>query len=83
MGDQVKIMQTQMEELKRDFNNNFELLLAKLNEKTSSFIVNSLRNLGEEQHSNGGSRSLSFMPSIYHITITRTLINRQTFRPLL
>lgn len=64
MEEQVKKMQSQMEELKVDFNNEFELLLAKLNERSSSSVDMIPRNVGDEQHHNGGSKPLSFMPKL-------------------
>ncbi|CAO2840780.1 unnamed protein product [Amaranthus hypochondriacus] len=63
MEEQVKSMQIQMDELKADLNNKFELLMSKLNERTSSSIVTTPKKAVEE-HNNGGSKPLGFMPKL-------------------
>ena len=63
MEVQVKEMQTQMEELKDEFNSKFEILMSKLNEKSPSCIVNSPKNINED-HNNGGIKPLGFMPKL-------------------
>ncbi|CAO2822844.1 unnamed protein product [Amaranthus hypochondriacus] len=60
MEEQVKGMQIQMDELKADQNNKFELLMSKLNERSTSSIVTTPKKVVEE-HING---PLGFMPKL-------------------